>query len=159
MGFLDQNKQNQRSLECFIIIIYSLYTINLCTGMIRNGKAAWIPGVMIALAAAGWGVFLGNYKTFRIRAALTTVLMQITVILRAANTEDLSKVIPIFMVLTVVVALYGQIRLLWITLASVLFIIFYHGVVRDTFVAQPGEALIFMVSQMGNVICLYWSVY
>ena len=154
MGFLDQSKQNQRSLECFIIIIYSLYTINLCTGMIRNGKAAWIPGVMIVLAVAGWGVFLGNYKTFRIRAALTTVLMQITVILRAANTDDLSKVIPIFMVLTVVVALYGQIRLLWITLASVLFIIFYHGVVRDTFVAQPGEALILMVSQMGNVICL-----
>lgn len=159
MGFFNQSKQNERSMERMVIIFYSLYTINLCIGMIRNDAKAWIPGVMIALGVVSWSVFLSNYRTFRIRAALTSVLMQVTVILCAANTGELSAIVPTFMVLTVLVALYGQIRLLWLTLASALFIIFYHGVITDTFMVQSDETLILMASQMGNVICLEIILY
>lgn len=159
MGFFNQTKQNQRSMERMVIIFYSLYTINLCIGMIRNGAKAWIPGVMIALGVAGWSFFLSNYKTFRIRTALTSAFMQVTVILCATNTDELSDIIPTFMVLTVLVALYGQIKLLWLTLASALFIIFYHGVIADTFMVQSNETLILMASQIGNVICLEFILY
>lgn len=159
MGFYNQNMQNQRNLERFVVILYSLYTVNLCIGMVRNGKELWIPGVMIAMGTAGWIVFAGEYKTFRFRAALTSVFIQLMLILRAAGTDDLSGVIPTFMVSMVIVALYGQIKLLWLPMISVLFVIFYHGVIMDTFTAQSGEALIPLISQMGNIICLEVVLY
>ena len=154
MGFYNQNIQNQRNLERFVVILYSLYTVNLCIGMVRNGKELWIPGVMIVMGAVSWIVFVGKYKTFRFRAALTSVLIQLMLILCAVCTDDMQGVIPTFMVSMVIVALYGQIKLLGIPMASVLFVIFYHGVIMDTFTAWPGETLILLVSQIGNIICL-----
>lgn len=159
MGFFNQSKQDQRSMERMVIIFYSLYTINLYIGMIRLGVKLWIPIVMLVLGAVSWGVFFSNYKTFRIRAAITSCLMQITVILCAANTDKLSEVVPTFMVFTVLVAMYGQIRLLWLTIASILFIIFYHSVITDTFMAQSKETIILIASQLGNVICLEIILY
>lgn len=159
MGFFNQSKQDQRSMERMVIIFYSLYTINLYIGMIRLGVKLWIPIVMLVLGAVSWGVFFSNYKTFRIRAAITSCLMQITVILCAANTDKLSEVVPTFMVFTVLVAMYGHIRLLWLTIASILFIIFYHSVITDTFMAQSQETIILIASQLGNVICLEIILY
>lgn len=159
LGFYNQNMQNQRNLERFVVILYSLYTVNLCIGMVRNGKELWIPGVMIVMGTVSWIVFASEYKTFCFRAALTSVLIQLMLILRAAGTDDLPEVIPAFMVSMVIVALYGQIKLLGIPMLSVLFVIFYHGVITDTFTAQPGETLIPLISQMGNIICLEVVLY
>lgn len=159
MGFYNQNMQNQRNLERFVVILYSLYTVNLCIGMVRNGKELWLPGVMIAMGTASWVVFASEYKTFRFRAALTSVFIQLMLILRAAGTDDLAGVIPTFMVSMVIVALYGQVKLLGIPMASVLFVIFYHGVIMDTFTAQSGETLIPLISQIGNIICLEVVLY
>ena len=159
MGFYNQNMQNQRSLERFVVILYSLYTINLCIGMIRQGKDLWILGVMTAMVVVSWIVFVSEYKTFRYRAALTSVLIQMMLILCAVGTDDLSGIIPTFMVSMVIVALYGQIKLLGIPMVSLLFVIFYHGVITDTFTAWSGETLILMLSQMGNIICLEVVLY
>lgn len=159
MGFFNQRKQDQRGIERMVTIFYSLYTINLCIGMIREDARAWLPIVMIAMGLVSWGVFLSGYKTFKIRAAITSVLIQMTVILCAANTDKLSEIAPTFMVLMVLVALYGQIKLLGLPLVSMVFIIFYHGIITDTFMGQSGEALILMASQVGNVICLEIILY
>lgn len=159
MGFFNQRKQDQRGIERMVTIFYSLYTINLCIGMIREDARAWLPIVMIAMGLVSWGVFLSGYKTFKIRAAITSVLIQMTVILCAANTDKLSEIAPTFMVLMVLVALYGQIKLLGLPLVSMVFIIFYHGIITDTFTGQSGEALILMASQVGNVICLEIILY
>lgn len=159
MGFFNQRKQDQRGIERMVTIFYSLYTINLCIGMIREDARAWLPIVMIAMGLVSWGIFLSGYKTFKIRAAITSVLIQMTVILCAANTDKLSEIAPTFMVLMVLVALYGQIKLLGLPLVSMVFIIFYHGIITDTFMEQSGEALILMASQVGNVICLEIILY
>lgn len=159
MGFFNQRKQDQRGIERMVTIFYSLYTINLCIGMIREDARAWLPIVMIAMGLVSWGIFLSGYKTFKIRAAITSVLIQMTVILCAANTDKLSEIAPTFMVLMVLVALYGQIKLLGLPLVSMVFIIFYHGIITDTFMEQSGEALILMASQAGNVICLEIILY
>ena len=52
LEYFKQNKQRQRAGERFVMIIYSLYTVNLCIGIARKGCAAWVPALMLALAAA-----------------------------------------------------------------------------------------------------------
>ena len=62
MGFFNQSKQDQRSMERMVIIFYSLYTINLYIGMIRLGVKLWIPIVMLVLGACI--AFKGNLIPF-----------------------------------------------------------------------------------------------
>ena len=49
-----------------------------------------------------------------------------TFILYAANADDLSSIVPTFLVMAVLVTFYGLSDLIGITLASLAFIVFYH---------------------------------
>lgn len=133
MEFFEQNRQYQRKRERVVIILYSIYTLNLCIAAVHHGWPAWIPGIMLAGLASGWGIFLGKYRNFRIRAFIGTILIQLTVILYAAHMKELIMVVPTFMAMAVIVSFFGISELLGIALFSLLFIIFYHGVIAGTF--------------------------
>ncbi len=154
MEYFKQNKQRQRAGERFVMIIYSLYTVNLCIGIARKGCAAWVPALMLALAAAGWILFLREYNTYRIRAALTAGMIYLTLILYAMHTDDPAAGVPAFMVLTLVVALYGFIRLLWFAVASLLFLMFYHIVIAHTITGLSGDRRLLLLVQTGNLVCM-----
>ncbi|MCM1251371.1 MAG: ATP-binding protein [Clostridium sp.] len=159
MEFFNQNKENQRTSERFVIILYSLYTLSLCVGAVKLKWDAWVPVVMIALLAAGWGIFLTKYRNPYIRATITTVIIQVTVILYAAKIDNLSNVIPIFIALSVLIAIYGYSQLLWGTIVSLLFMIFYHCVVTDTVWTMPGEARAHLFFQLGNIFSVEFVLY
>ena len=151
MEYFNQNKENQRKSERFVIILYSLYTFSLCVGVIKLKWDMWVPAVMLALLAAGWTVFLTKYRNPRVRATITTVLMQLTVVLYAAKIDNLSNVIPTFLALSVLIAIYGYSELLWGTVISLLFMIFYHSVIIDTIWTMPGETRAHLLYQLGNI--------
>ncbi|MCM1386513.1 MAG: ATP-binding protein [Bacillus sp. (in: Bacteria)] len=159
MEFFNQNKENQRTSERFVMILYSLYTLSLCVGAVKLKWDAWVPVVMMALLAAGWGIFLTKYRNIRLRAMITTVMMQLTVILYAAKTDNLSNAIPIFLSISVLIAIYGYSELLWGTIVSLLFMIFYHCVVVDTVWAMPGEARAHLFYQLGNIFSVEFVLY
>lgn len=154
MEFFNQGKQNQRQVERFVLIFFSIYAINLSVSSIQNGWSLWIPWVIEGTSVAAWVSFLINYRHYRTRAAFTAVMIQLAVILYAAHVEDLLTVVPIFMFLTMLVAFFGITRLLWIVLASGLFIVFYHSVIAGTFVAAEPETYYHLLPQLGNLLCM-----
>lgn len=159
MEYFNQSKLNQRNTERFVVIFFSLYCANLCISVIRQGWSAWIPSYILLSAFTAWMVFLSRYKTFYTRASITTLLIQISIILYATNMNDLHTVIPTFMVLTVLVAFYGSLKLLWLTLISLFYIVFYHGVVTNTFHLASKETLLSLLPQTGNILCLELILY
>lgn len=159
MEYFNQSKQNQRNIERFVVIFFSLYCANLCISVIRQGWDGWIPSYMLLSALTSWVVFLSKYKTFYTRAAITTLLIQLSIILYATNISDLHTVIPTFMVLTVLVAFYGSSKLLWFTLISLFFILFYHGVITNNFHLASKETLLSLLPQAGNILCLELILY
>ncbi|HBI60006.1 MAG TPA: hypothetical protein DDY31_02140, partial [Lachnospiraceae bacterium] len=159
MEYFNQSKLSQRNMERFVVIFFSLYNINLCIGVIRQGWDAWIPSYMLLSVLTAWMVFVSRYKTFYVRATITTLLIQLSIILYATNMSDLHTAIPTFMVLTVLVALYGSTKLLWLTLISLFFIIFYHGVIANTFQPASKETLLNLLPQSGNILCLELILY
>ncbi|RKI43702.1 response regulator [bacterium D16-51] len=159
MEYFNQNKQNLRNTERFVAIFFSLYSINLCISVIRQKQDAWIPVCIFITALASWAIFLSKYKTFRTRAAITTLLIQSNIIIYATHTNDLHAVIPTFMVLTVLVAFYGSAKLQWLTLISLFYIIFYHGVITSSFSLASKETLFNLLPQTGNILCLELIIY
>ncbi|MCM1087435.1 MAG: ATP-binding protein [Muribaculaceae bacterium] len=159
MEFLNQNKQNQRNTERFVLLLYSLYSVSLCLGIIRSGGELWVSGFLLIALGAACFLCLSKYRNYRVRAILTGILMQLSVILYAAHTADLSAVIPTFMVMSVLVAIYGFAGTIWIPLISLAFLIFYHGVIIDTFQTLSKEALFRLLLQLGNILCLEFTLY
>ena len=103
-----QSKQNQRKFERLVLIIYSFYNVSLCVGAIRNQWAFWIPLCMLTVTITSWIVYFIKYKNFRIRASFTTIMVEISFILYSIHMKNLLTIIPTFMVLTILVAFYGQ---------------------------------------------------
>jgi signal transduction histidine kinase len=138
--------------ERFAVIIYSFYTANLCLDIVRENWEVWIPVVMFAPVVAGWILFFSSYGDYRIRAAFSAMLMQFTMILYAMYMDDPVREIPVLMATCILVAFYGFPRLLWMTLVALLFIIFYHGVISDTFRILSRENLLNFLFQTGNLV-------
>ncbi|MDE7283900.1 MAG: response regulator [Lachnospiraceae bacterium] len=159
MEFLNQNKKSQRSLEVFVNIIYGIYTVNLCFAIVKKGGNVWMAGFMLAAFLISFSALLSKYRNNRIRAALTCVMMQIMFILYAVSVEDLSALIPTFMVLLLLVAFYGRAEFLWITWASLFFVVFYHGIITDNLWQLPSGTLDYIRHQVGNVMCMEIVLY
>jgi len=160
VGFFIQNQQNQRKIERFVLSFYTLYTVNLCMGNIRVEAGLWITVFMAAALFAAWTSYFGKYKTYHARAAFTTVMMQITIILCVISSkDDKLALLPTFMVMTILVAFYGFMDILWVTLLSAFFIIFYHGVITESLELAGREAIVLLLPQVGNIICLEWVLH
>lgn len=159
MEFLNQNKKSQRSLEVFVNIIYGIYTVNLCFAIVKKGGNVWMAGFMLTAFFISFSALLSKYRNNRIRAALTCIMMQIMFILYAVSVEDLSALIPTFMVLLLLVAFYGRAELLWITWASLFFVVFYHGIITDNLWQMPSGTLEYIRHQFGNVMCMEIVLY
>ena len=159
MEYFNQTKQDQRNTERFVILFYSLYTVCLCAGALKDGWRLWIPACLLAAVFAGWAVYFSRYKNYRTRATVTSLLIEFSLLLYAAHKDDMYALIPTFMALSVLVAFYGFSKLLWLIFASLLFILFYHGVIHGTFRFASGETLLGLLPQMGNVFCLEFILY
>ena len=159
MEFLEQSRQSQRKRERVVIILYSIYTMSLCAAAFHRGWEAWIPGIFLVELTAGWSFFLSKYRNYRVRAVIGSILIQLSVIVYAANMESLLPVIPTFMAVTVVVSFYRVSELMGISFVSLLFILFYHGVIVGTFRGMPTEEIRGLFAQLGNICCVLYILY
>ncbi|MDE6749003.1 MAG: response regulator [Lachnospiraceae bacterium] len=159
MEFLNQNKKSQRSTEIFVNILYGIYTVNLCFAIVNKGGNVWMAGFMLMAFFASFSALISKYRNARVRAAITCIMIQIMFILYAVSVDDLSLLVPTFMVLLLLVSLYGRSEFLWITWASLLFIVFYHAVITDNLKQLPSETLNYLSYQLGNVLCMEVVLY
>lgn len=159
MEFLEQNRQSQRKRERVVIILYSIYTLSLCIAAFRRGWEAWIPGIFLVELTAGWSFFLSKYRNFRVRAVIGSMLIYLSVIIYAANTEALLPVVPTFIAVTVIVSFYRVSELMGISFVSLLFIIFYHSVISGTFGRMPEEEIRALIAQLGNIFCVLYILF
>lgn len=159
MEFLNQNKKSQRSTEIFVNILYGIYTANLCFAIVNKDGNIWMAGFMLMAFFASFSALISKYRNARVRAAITCIMIQIMFILYAVSVDDLSVLVPTFMVLLLLVSLYGRSEFLWITWASLLFIVFYHGIITDNLRQLPSETLKSLSYQLGNVLCMEVVLY
>lgn len=159
MEFLNQNKKNQRKIEIFVNILFGIYTVNMCISVVKTENNSWMAGFMIMFFSISLMMTAGKYRNINVRSIVTCIMMQLAVTLYAISTDDLSKVISTFMVIVILVALYGKSSLLWTTFVSLFLIVFYHSVITDNLGQMPSDELMKLLFQFGNVLCMEIALY
>lgn len=159
MEYFKKSQEGQKKSERFIVVLFTLYSLNLLVSMVRKEVEVWLPALVLTGIVAAWAINISRYRNFRVRAICISAIMQITVILYAANTDSLSETIPTFMAILVITALYSFTDLLFLTLISAFIIFFYHGVVIKSFAGMSGDEIIRIASQLGNIFCMELVLY
>ncbi len=159
MEFFNQGRENQRKNEHFVIILFTVYAIGFSIGVIKMKWDMWIPVTLTVLLAVGWTLFLTKYRNPRVRAVITTVMIHFTVIMYAMKVVNLFHIIPFLIAISVLIAFYGYVELLWGTIISLLFLAFYHCVITGAVWNMPEDARMLLFCQLGNIFSVEFVLY
>ncbi|MCM1049102.1 MAG: ATP-binding protein [Clostridiales bacterium] len=159
MEFLNKNKKSQRNMEIFVNTIYGIYTVRLCFLAAGIEGKAWLIIFFLTAYFISLSVLISKYRNINVRTAITCIMIQAMLIMYATAVDDVTTTIPMFMILLLLVALYGKPEFLWVTIGSLLFILFYHAVITDNLSRLPSETIDYLWNQLGNVFCMEIVLY
>lgn len=149
---------NQKVIERFLIFIYTLYVITMVYISDMQNWNEWVGNVLVVCLTATWIVTIGKYRTYKFRAFFSAGMMQISAILYAIHLDDFNRALPVFIVFTVFLGLYGFARIISISVVSTLFIFLYHGF-ESKILFNSMEETMGMISQLINLFLLEYIVY
>lgn len=159
MEYLVESKQNQKSIERFVLILYSLYSAYLCLDCVRQEWNTGIPVFIFGLVAAAWVLHILEWKQYRTRVLWIVLIMQFTVALYACNAQDMSVTILSLIAMAVLVAFFEERGAVGIVAVSTVMIFAYHGLIKETFSALSASELDNLLFQTGNLIGVECIVY
>lgn len=124
MEFYEENIARQKGIERINLIMYSMYALNLALCSVEEQWPFWILLIVVILNISLWIIFLKQYKTYPIRALLSTLCMGFTMLIYGLYTSDFWSSFTAFYVIVILIALYGINEYLYTTVivAIVLFI-------------------------------------
>ena len=117
---------NQKKIETYSVIIYSLYTIALVILSVRREGSQWDGILMTCGMLLAWIVYVGKFRTYVFRAAFYVVVMQSILILHASKLEDFTRALPVLLVFVVMVSLYGIAELIYVPTVGILIVFIIH---------------------------------
>ena len=110
MEHLTYEGNNQRKIERFLLLIYTVYSPNMILVSVKQDWDSWVGFLLIGMLAGCWIVYVSKLKNYAYRAKLTAVMMQGSMVLYAIQLNDLPGVLPVFMAFAVFMGMF-QIRL------------------------------------------------
>ncbi|MCH5257385.1 MAG: response regulator [Lachnospiraceae bacterium] len=159
MEYFKKAQQEQNKIERLIVGLFTLYGLSLCASFIRREEPVWLTGTVIILLVASWVIHISKFRNPRVRSTWISVIMQFAIILYATHVENLIDVAPTFMAVIVLMALFSHAGMLFLTLLSVVFTVFYHGVIVGTFTNMPESEIMRLLPQLGNILCMELVLY
>ncbi len=150
---------NQKRIEQFQLIIYTIYGLNMAISAIQQGEGEWISLFVLLMLGASWIIFAGQYKSYEFRARFTSIMMQLSIVLHAFYTDSILRVLPIYTLFVVLLGLYGLTDIIWYTVISILVIFGYHRFVLDSLPWGNLYDVFTSLLQLANVLFLQYVVY
>ncbi len=150
---------NQRVIERFLMIVYSIYGINFAVSLSRQGVESWYITFVVLGLVLSWIVHAGKYKGYSFRARFTGIMMQVSLTLYALQTEDVLHVIPVFMPFIVILGLYGMKELIWYSVISSVVVFGYHTFVIYSMPLESPHEILSMILYFANILFLEYVVY
>lgn len=136
MDNTERNRGMQRGTEKLVLLIYTIYAAEISFSAVRSGSQSLVPFVMGVAAVCGWLLFLTEYKTYILRAIITTFLIQFAIMLYGINSVSYDRMLPTFFVMAILTALYGMADCMYITVGSIAIVtldamFFKTGITKD----------------------------
>lgn len=159
MDKVTYNANNQRKIERFLLIIYTMYSVGMLLFFANHEKAGLINFLLLFLVMTDWLIHLAGVNTYSFRVKISSVLMQISVVIYAVNTESLAQVYAVFATFIILLGLYGIQEIIFITTVSFILILGYHTFSLFAFASESANDVMSILLQSGNVILLEYIMY
>lgn len=150
---------NQRIIERFLLIIYTIYCIGIMVFFAEYSMGGWINFFQLLFLMLNWFLYIGKVNTYAFRAKISAIVMQLGIIVYAVNVNDLSLVYPIFCTFIILLGLYGIPDIIFVTTVSIAIILGYHGLILGTIPVGNTNEVMKLVLQVGNIILLEYIMY
>lgn len=126
MGKYDYLKSYERQIETIVIAIYSVYCF---TELILGYRYAWNQWRQFAVLASllwAWVFFFGKYKSYEVRAHVTSLSAQIMVLVYGVECGDFYLILSMFISLCILLGLYGVTKAMIYPFISYNLLILYY---------------------------------
>ncbi len=143
-----------RGIEKTVLSLYAFYTVLICIATVFIGINKFNIIIVVAAWIAGLGLYIMGYGNFKIRAVITSVLMQIAITLYAIGLDNVDKAIPLLMVSIVVVQIYGIPENMFTMYVSALIIFGYHASISHTISLSSAGDIIHTIFTVVNVLVM-----
>lgn len=143
-----------------LVLIVNTIIIIFLAGLLYFDKGTFVsPLIMVVLMIVCWAVTIIKSKPFPVRAAIHTILSQISLAIFAMYVDNLIEISTIQMAFVVAVGLYGLYKLTLIGMISTTIVLAYHFI----FFAKPDPAPaygdVMVVLQIVGVYFLQYYIY
>lgn len=107
MDFQKGIDAKQRGIEMIILLIFSVYDINMIMKLVHSGWSYSSGVLLLLLLIATWILFVRQYHTFEHRSLITTVIIECSILLYAFQIQDFYSTLPTIYVFATIVTFYG----------------------------------------------------
>ncbi|MCM1045665.1 MAG: ATP-binding protein [Candidatus Gastranaerophilales bacterium] len=159
MERIENIDRSQKTIERFVIIMYTMYNSNFVIGSLWKGWASWIPAVLAVVMTVSWFLYWISYKDFRVRALAMAAMMQVSVILYAVNSEDLSSVLTTLLAFAVILGLYMIPEVSYFIWAGSAFILLYYALTKDSLAFWGTQGIPHTIGRISNIFVVEYAIY
>lgn len=107
MEHKDFIKSYGRQIESIVTSIFAVYVATELILGYRNEWSLWGQALVLCSAICSFIFFFGKYKTFEIRAHITSIAAQILLVVYGIEADDFYLILSLFVSLCIVLGLYG----------------------------------------------------
>ena len=132
MGKYDYLKSYERQIESIVIIISSIYSfVELIVGY-KNEWNPWGQAAVLAGLLVSWIFFFGQYKSYEVRAHVTSFMSQVVILVYGVECGDFYFILALFISLCILLGLYGVPKsMIYPFLAYNFLVLYYVFVVKQ----------------------------
>ncbi len=126
MGKYDYMKSYERQIESIVIVITSIYCfVELILGY-RNSWNPWGQAAVLGGLLVSWIFFFGQYKTYEIRAHVTSFISQVMILVYGIECGDFYFILALFISLCILLGLYGVPKSMFYPFMAYNFLVWYY---------------------------------
>ena len=145
---------SQKIIERFVMVFFSVYAATMMIITEKYIGFAIMTGLVIC-----WLLNTSKYRTFEFRAVVTSVVMQLSVVLYGMQLESISPVLSVFIVFTLVLGLYGMETIIGLSVISSVILFCYHAWVVRSIPLGNITQVMNLISQIVNLLIVQYVVY
>lgn len=150
---------NRKIIENFLLIVYTIDICVMITQAVKRYNGIYSGLMMLVGIAVCWILLAGKCKTYEFRALVCSIVMQVSVIIYSIYVGDISRVLPMYMVLIVMTGLYGIENLVYVTTVSTFILYLYHGLILQNIPFAAVQERSAVLLQVANILFLQYVVY
>ena len=156
---VNQKAETKRNMERFILVLLTIYNIGMFMVSLQMKYEIWTSVLILLCTFLCYLIYFGKYGEFRIRAILTSLVMQGSLCVFSLQVDDWLKIIPIVIGEAVVVGFYGIPEICYIFVMATLIIFVYNGVWLEHISMKTPIDMHQVILQIANVLLVEFVIY